>query len=314
MLLVHREESLCREGRGDEKRGGPRRYLGVGQCQNCNYGRIDANCCRKERRDRAGKDVLFPRSRDVTMAKPSSMDSPVIEPASVARIMPPVPSGPHEATAIATPPVAAPTRNRLLVYVSHLSRGDLLADLRSRSSLSPSSDAAPTSPPASGPNKTAAKSIRTGEIDSSVVSVSRTLPRSAIAAAKARIRTIQMLPAGCPVMTRMTAVATAVAVKTPRQRCWPESGPKGRSCYVTRKGYTIHLPLVPESRSRSMRKAFVSSFSPPCLRALRTGSRQILSSTLLAGIPLSGDSSGAGESGSDELPSEEQRQAMSPRR
>ncbi len=54
---------------------------------------------------------------------------------------------------------------RVLVYVAHLRRGARSGSDGARSSGSPSIDAALTTAPASGPNKTAAKSVGNRAID-----------------------------------------------------------------------------------------------------------------------------------------------------
>ena len=81
--------------------------------------------------------------------------------------------------ACAANPIAAPPMNRVLVYVAHLSRGARSGSRRAMSSGSPSIEAAPTTPAASGPNNTAANRSEAG-IDCSSVDVSpRSLPRNA---------------------------------------------------------------------------------------------------------------------------------------
>src|SRR3970282_601626 len=85
-------------------------------------------------------------------------------------------------------PVAAPPMKRVLVYVAHFRRG-ARSRRRDVSSGSPSIDAAPTAAAASGPNRTAATSVGRTEIDNSVFLVSRTLLRSATAAAVASAST-----------------------------------------------------------------------------------------------------------------------------
>src|SRR5262249_39172036 len=116
-------------------------------------------------------------------------------------------------------PMQTPLRKRVLVYVAHLSLGARSGSRRVRSSGSPSIDAAPTRPPASGPNKTAATSLGRIDIDCSSVRVSPrcatvnpTLIRSAIAAATARATTAQGDSSLKPTATRHTATTAAVRV------------------------------------------------------------------------------------------------------
>ena len=127
----------------------------------------------------------------VSAAKRTSSASPVTAPTSEAATRRPNSDGTALRAAWAANPVAAPPIKRVLVYVAHLSRGARSGSRCAMSSGSPSIEAAPTTPAASGPNSTAAKSVGRRWIDCSSVDVrprfataNRTLIRSATAAAR----------------------------------------------------------------------------------------------------------------------------------
>ena len=75
-------------------------------------------------------------------------------------------------------------------------------------------DAPATRAAAMGPKRTAAKSVGTREIETSVASVRRTLPRSATTAATARHRIAQGLPREKPVAARAASEAVAHPAKS----------------------------------------------------------------------------------------------------
>src|SRR5947208_14330597 len=131
-----------------------------------------------------------PRTLAVTSVNPISRSSLTSAPTNVAAIKPPNTDGTSASVAWAASPVTTPVRNLELVYAAHLSLGARSRSRRATSSGSPSIDALPTTPPARGPSKTAANSVGSPAIVSSVDFVRRTLFRSATAAAAASTRTV----------------------------------------------------------------------------------------------------------------------------
>ena len=120
-------------------------------------------------------------------------------------------------------------------------------------------DADATISAASGPNRTAAKSIGSAEIDSSTVELNLTLPRSAKAAVAASPKTTTSGPIAAPESVSPTKTAVAVAASTAAYTHTPIGDGSNRaalgsaafsvsdfSCTVPQKGYKLVEPLVLE--------------------------------------------------------------------
>src|SRR5689334_7693151 len=101
--------------------------------------------------------LRVPRSFAAVAANATSRTSATTAPANVARASAPTWLVVRPRQNDAARPAAAPTIERLLVYASHLRCGGC--------NISPTSDAAPTTIAASGPNNTAAKRIGKTAID-----------------------------------------------------------------------------------------------------------------------------------------------------
>ena len=148
-------------------------------------------------------------------------------------------------------------------------------------------------PPASGPKRTAANSVSTGEIESSVVSLSRTDERSAIAAAAHSATSTHTLPDRVAELEQRHAGRHRQPSEAEHVSNQDVAGPNGvlwiHLIYPSNGVYDASA-VSSQPRSKRMRKAFVRNL----LRAMsrrREGlvSRQILVSVSLVGIPPLGD-------------------------
>src|SRR3954452_8310321 len=137
----------------------------------------------------------------------TSKSSATSAPAKVAIAIPTISLCERERQKEAASPVAAPPIARLLVYVTHLRCGGRVISL--------SSDAAPTSIAARGPNTTAAKSVGSIEIDWDVVLVRRTSPRSETAAITQRAATAHGSPKSQPAIARPAAMRIEAKARHP---------------------------------------------------------------------------------------------------
>src|SRR5881394_1283013 len=106
-------------------------------------------------------------------------------------------------------PDAAPVIALVAVYVAHLSVRHWVSGLRRSRRF----EAAPTAIPASGPYRTAAKSVGSSEIEISRVALSRTDARSATTATNARHAIVQGSPRRLPPTTSPVAEAPAKAAR-----------------------------------------------------------------------------------------------------
>ena len=163
---------------------------------------------------RAVCDADCPRTADVRIANPTSASSLTIVAISVAATSPPKWDGISKIVACAASPLAAPVIKRVLVYVAHFSLGARSGPPRDSNSGSPSIDADPTTPAASGPNRTAANTAGMPEIDNSSVWDNRTLTRSVTAPAVASASTVNGASSVYPANIRMQPVPSAAMTRT----------------------------------------------------------------------------------------------------
>ena len=173
----------AREGWGQEQREGPGRNVLV-----CDHEDGHDRACKAEltRRRREGASARsrgpfrFRGGTSVIDAKNVSSSCAAKAPTTVAaKTVSTLPSA-SEAANPAASAVPAPVSASLDVKTAHFMYGDRNP---------PSIEAAPTIIASSGPKATAAKSIGSSEIESSVVLFSRTRPRSATAAIAASVAT-----------------------------------------------------------------------------------------------------------------------------
>src|ERR671923_3073168 len=111
---------------------------------------------------------------------------------------------------MATKPAAAPVRVREHVYTIHRRCGRGTPGRRRRS---PNIEAPEIDIAAKGPKTTAANSAGSSPTDDSIVDAIRTVPRSAAAAANARMRTTQGVLIASPESSRAKAVPDAATVR-----------------------------------------------------------------------------------------------------